>query len=243
MVEPDPTLTRLRLDAALTRVAVIFRGMTARSDEGNCECHWGSAAELARLKVPDVELGLDLLNRTWRSDWDDPSAILRRVLPEFSRAMVDGLLEPFCGPEQIGYAFVRADWRQWPVEQFAAARELLDAWWAHTLVQPNPAMPVCEVLVVCAEASETLTPWLRVWEAQDHAVADRHLADAITGWTRDFMGGWLPWDSWNSWGNADERLAELATWLIRFAPARLGARSLSAELLHRLRFLGQTQAV
>ena len=37
-------------------MAVTFRGMTARPDENNCECHWGSEEDLAQLKVPDVEL-------------------------------------------------------------------------------------------------------------------------------------------------------------------------------------------
>ncbi|RSO09976.1 hypothetical protein DMH26_00265 [Streptomyces sp. WAC 05379] len=34
---------RRRLSAALGNLAVTFRGMTARPDEHNCECHWGSA--------------------------------------------------------------------------------------------------------------------------------------------------------------------------------------------------------
>ena len=63
----DPMAARLRLDAALDGLAAAFRGMTARSDEHNCECHWGSAEELALLKVPDLELEPDLLRRTWQA--------------------------------------------------------------------------------------------------------------------------------------------------------------------------------
>ena len=63
MMNLDQTPERLRLDAALNRMAVTFRGMTARPDENNCECHWGSAEDLAQLKVPDVELDPDLLRR------------------------------------------------------------------------------------------------------------------------------------------------------------------------------------
>ncbi|MFI6788069.1 hypothetical protein ACIBG4_12145 [Nonomuraea sp. NPDC050383] len=82
MTNLDQTSARLRLDAALNRLAVTFRGMTAHPDEYNCECHWGSAEELAQLKVPEVELGLDLLRRAWQpSDWDDHASVLRRVLP------------------------------------------------------------------------------------------------------------------------------------------------------------------
>ncbi|MBT2232269.1 hypothetical protein [Nonomuraea sp. NEAU-A123] len=63
MTSPDQTPARLRLDAALADLAVTFRGMTARPDEHNCPCHWGSAENLALLKVPDVELYPDLLRR------------------------------------------------------------------------------------------------------------------------------------------------------------------------------------
>src|SRR4051812_32294498 len=94
---------RLRLDAALNRMAVTFHGMTARPDEHNCECHWGSAEELAQLKVPDAELDLDLLHRSWQAgDWDDPASVLRRILPQLSRALVSGLVEPLFGLEEVG---------------------------------------------------------------------------------------------------------------------------------------------
>jgi hypothetical protein len=73
----------------LDRVAATFRGMTAHPDEHNCECHWGSAEELAQLKVPDMELDADLLRRTWQaSDWHDHASVLRRILPHFATALV-----------------------------------------------------------------------------------------------------------------------------------------------------------
>ncbi|WP_217708659.1 hypothetical protein [Nonomuraea rhodomycinica] len=157
MTEPDPTPARRRLDAALTRVAVTFRGMTARPDEHNCECHWGSAAELALLKVPDVELHADLLRRTWEApDWDDHAAVLRRILPQFSRALVAGSVEPVLGMEGAGLSFARGKWWQWPADQAAAVREFLDAWWCHTLVEPDPAVAPHEVFALCAEAPDLL---------------------------------------------------------------------------------------
>ncbi|MFH8385529.1 hypothetical protein ACH4E7_32115 [Kitasatospora sp. NPDC018058] len=55
---------QLRLDAALEGLAVVFRGAVAHPEEYNCECHWGSAEELALLKVPGTELDPDLLRRT-----------------------------------------------------------------------------------------------------------------------------------------------------------------------------------
>ncbi|GAB3180227.1 hypothetical protein FHX75_112115 [Micromonospora palomenae] len=56
---PDPTDVSGRLDVALAGVAATFRGMTAHRQESNCECHWGSAEELALLKTPDVPLDDD----------------------------------------------------------------------------------------------------------------------------------------------------------------------------------------
>ncbi|WP_435189846.1 hypothetical protein [Streptomyces sp. bgisy126] len=64
-MDVDETPARIRLDRALDGLAVTFRGMTARSDEVQCDCHWGSEEELALLKVPDAVLDPDLLHRTW----------------------------------------------------------------------------------------------------------------------------------------------------------------------------------
>ncbi|MFE2626089.1 hypothetical protein ACFXKH_39525, partial [Streptomyces caelestis] len=58
------TPARLRLDRALDGLDDTFRGMTARADEVQCDCHWGSPEELALLKTPDVDLSPDLLRRT-----------------------------------------------------------------------------------------------------------------------------------------------------------------------------------
>lgn len=236
MMKLDPTSARLRLDAALIHVAVTFHGMTARPDEHNCECHWGTAAELAQLKVPDVELDLDLLGRAWQaSDWDDHAGVLRRILPQFSRALVSGIVEPLFGMEEAGRSFARGQWRRWPTKQAAAVREFLCAWWTHTLIDPNPTVPAHEVLVLCTEASATLTPWLQVWETQTHTVADQHLAEAVAHWEYDLLGDQLPWASWE---NEEELRVGLTAWLIRHASARLRARNAPKELLHRIRLLG-----
>ncbi|GGQ23464.1 hypothetical protein [Streptosporangium pseudovulgare] len=234
----DQTPARFRLDAALNHMAVTFRGMTAHPDERNCECHWGSAEELARLKEPDAELDLDLLHRTWRAgDWDDHASVLRRILPQLSGALVGGLVEPLFGMEEVGRSFARGQWQQWPAEQAAAVREFLNAWWAHTLLDSDPAVPAHEILALCAEASATISPWLHVWEAQTCAVADRHLVEAVTRWEYDLLGDQLPWESWD---NEEEMCTELTAWLIRHAPARLRAANAPVELLHRIRLLGLT---
>ncbi|WP_369036503.1 hypothetical protein [Streptomyces adonidis] len=148
---PDPQQTtnldnatpaRLRLDRALDDLPVVFRGTTARADEVQCECHWGSAEELALLKVPDVELGPDLLYRTWHAfDWEDHGAVLRRILPQFARALAGGLVEPYL-IDEVGRSFSQGDWHRWPVRQSTAVEEFLHAWWAHSLTDPDPVVPV-----------------------------------------------------------------------------------------------------
>jgi hypothetical protein len=234
----DRPRARLRLDAALDGLAATFCGMTAHPDEHNCECHWGSAEDLAQLKVADTELDPDLLQRTWQAiDWSDHASVLRRILPQFATALVSGLIEPLFGMEEAGRSFALGHWQQWPAEQAAAVKEFLQAWWAHTLTDPDPAVPAYEVLVLSAEASGTLSPWLQTWEALSDPVADQHLAETAAHWEYDLLGDQLPWDAWE---NEEEMRAELTVWLVRHAPARLRALGVSEELLHRVRLLGLT---
>ncbi|RPF30422.1 hypothetical protein EDD92_0189 [Streptomyces sp. TLI_185] len=238
MMNLDRSCARLRLDAAVDGLAVTFRGMTAHPDEHNCDCHWGSAEDLAQLKVADTELDPDLLRRTWEAiDWSDHASVLRRILPQFATSLVNGLIEPLFGMETVGRSFALGHWQQWPAEQAAAVEEFLHAWWAHTLTDPDPAVPAYEVLVLCAEASGALSPWLHTWEALTGAAADQHLAEAATQWEYDLLGDQLPWDAWE---NGEEMRAELTVWLVRHAPTRLRAIGVSEELLHRIRLLGVT---
>ncbi|MBC2905508.1 hypothetical protein [Streptomyces cupreus] len=230
--------TRLRLDRALDDLTVTFRGMTAWSDENQCDCHWGSQEELALLKIPGVELDPDLLHRTWDApDWSDHGAVLRRILPQFARELVGGRVQPLFGMHEVGRCFARGHWQQWPTQQSAAVREFLHAWWIHSLTDPDPAVPVHELFALCAEASGTLTPWLDAWEALDHPVADRHLAVAADEWEYNLLGDELPWDAWE---DAEALRVELAAWLVRYAPDRLRALDVPDELLHRIRLIGLT---
>ncbi|WP_326695920.1 hypothetical protein [Streptomyces sp. NBC_01754] len=140
-------------------------------------------------KVPDVLLGPDLLRRTWDApDWKDHGAVLRRFLPRFARALVSGLVEPVSGMDEVGRSFVRGHRRQWPAHRSAAVWEFLHAWWAHTLTEPDPAVPTHEVLALCTEASATFSPWLDTWEELGHRVAGRHLAEAAAHWEHDLLG-------------------------------------------------------
>ncbi|MEH0424074.1 hypothetical protein [Streptomyces sp. B21-083] len=237
---PLPAPAQLRLDRALDSLAVTFRGSTAHADEVQCDCHWGEPEELALLKVPDVELDPDLLYRTWHAcDWADHGAVLRRVLPQFARALAGGLVEPH-RIHEVGRSFAKGKWHRWPVHQSAVVWEFLHAWWALNLTDPDPVAPVYELLELCAEASGTVGPWLTVWEALDHPVADRHLAEAATRWECDLLRDELPWRMWED-DNADEMRTELAAWLVRHAPARLRSQdAATVELLHRVRLIGLT---
>ncbi|MGW2207887.1 hypothetical protein [Streptomyces sp. NPDC001781] len=206
--------------------------MTAVGDATQCTCHWGSADELALLKVPDLELDPDLLRRTWSApDWSDHGAVLRRVLPQFARALADGTAAGSYAPDEVGQSFARGTWQQWPVPQRESVREFLHAWWSHSLTDPAPAIPVHGLLALCTEASATLTPWLRVWAARDHPVADRHLADTATHWVRDLLYDDLPWRTCH---DEDALRTELATWLADHAPGRLPAHHTDRILLAAL---------
>ncbi|MFD9809459.1 hypothetical protein ACFWZZ_20100 [[Kitasatospora] papulosa] len=236
MTQTGRTPSRLRLDAALADLATTFGGMTAVPDEDNCECHWGSAEELAQLKTPDVELAPDLLRRTWQAvDWRDHGAVLRRILPQFAAALVDGRVEPLFDMGDVGQSFARGGWQRWPAPQAASVREFLHAWWADSLTARDPAVPAYEVFALCAEASGAVAPWLAEWERAVDPTADRRLVEAVDHWEYDLLGGELPWYAWVH----DEKLiGELSAWLAVHAPARLDSHGASEELRHCVRLLG-----
>jgi hypothetical protein len=238
MTNRDRTSVRLRLDSALDGLATVFRGMTAHPEEHNCECHWGSAEDLRRLKTPDTKLDPDLLRRTWQAtDWTYKASVLRRILPQFATALTRGLIAPLFGMEEVGRTFYRAKWQQWPAEQAAAVEEFLHAWWAHTLTDPDPAVPAYQVLALNAEASATLSPWLHTWQTQTHLTADQHLAEAVTHWEYELLGDRLPWDTWH---DEEDTRAGLTAWLLLHARTRLQAHDVPEDLLHRIRLLGLT---
>ncbi|MFG3283432.1 hypothetical protein [Streptomyces sp. NPDC048111] len=215
--------------------------MKAYSGEVQCACHWGSDEELEQLKVPDVELDADLLLRTWNApDWSDHGAVLRRVLPQFARTLVNGGVEPSFG-EWVGHSFARGTWWRWPADERAAVGEFLNAWWAHSLTDPEPAFPAHELLMLCAGASATLSPWLETWEALDDPVAHRHLARAAALWEYDLLLDRMPWEPWHSEGiDARAWCTELAAWLLRVAPDRLRAQGESEELIGWIELLELT---
>ncbi|MER5760899.1 hypothetical protein [Streptomyces sp. NPDC002082] len=234
---------RARLDRALAHLSVTFRGMTAPADEGQCECHWGSPEELALLKLPGPDLDPDLVHRTWSTtDWKDHGAVLRRVLPQFARELTGGLGAYAWDVDRVGLSFHCAEWQQWPAPQSAAVGEFLHAWWAHTLLTPDPALPAREVLQMCTEASGTIGPWLADWESLGHPVADQHLAETVDHWERELLRYALPWTTWVFISESDEEVeavrTELTTWLASRAPARLRAHGAPEEVLHTVRLLG-----
>jgi hypothetical protein len=226
----DQTPTRPRLDAALRGLATTFRGLTARPDEHNCECHWGSAEELALLMVPDVELEPSLLRRTWwASDWDDHASVLRRILPQLAAALVGGAVETYSDMEEVGHSFARGRWQQWPSEQAAAVREFLYAWWTHTLTDPDAAVPAYDVLAVLVEASGTLGHWLDQWEASTQPAADQRLAEAVDHWQDELLEDRLPWETqvpWHTEQDEEVMRIDLVAWLLRHAPTAFGPMAL-----------------
>ncbi|MET8257861.1 hypothetical protein ACFYPG_03690 [Micromonospora sp. NPDC005553] len=236
----QPTPPRRRLDAALAHLAITFRGMTAHPDDGNCECHWGSAEELALLKTPDVELDPDLLRRTyWAGDWGFPAAMLRRILPQLAAALVSGEVERLASMDHAGRAFALGRWQEWPTEQSTAIREFLDAWWVVTLTDPDAEVPPHAVLAMLVEASGVLGRWLDAWATATSPLANQRLAEAFGEWEYDLLCEDLPWSTWELTGDEEERLrVELTAWLLQHAPARLRMIGADPKRLHRIRLLG-----
>ncbi|MEU7780998.1 hypothetical protein [Micromonospora parva] len=238
----QPTPARGRLDASLARLACAFRGMVAHPDDSNCECHWGSAEELALLKTPDVEVDPDLLRRTyWTGDWDFPAEMLRRILPQLATALTSGEVERLGGMDHAGRTFALGGWQRWPAEQSTAISEFLDAWWAVTLTDPDAEVPAHVVLAMLVEASGALGRWLDAWTTATTALAHQRLAEAFGEWEYDLLRDDLPWHTWTLTDDEEEVLrTELTAWLLQHAPTRLRMADTDPELPHRLRLLGLT---
>ncbi|MGW5578438.1 hypothetical protein [Micromonospora chokoriensis] len=236
----QPTPARSRLDVALARLAATFGGMAAHPDDSNCECHWGSAEELALLKNPDVELSPDLLRRAyWAGDWHFPAAMLRRILPQLARALVSGEVVRQDGMDYAGRAFALGRWQQWPTEQSAAVREFLDAWWVVTLTDEDAEVPAYEVMTLLVEASGALGRWLDAWARATGPVASRRLAEGFDQWQYDLLCDDPPWRTWELTDDEEEALrVELTAWLLRHAPDRLRMIGADSTLVHRLELLG-----
>ncbi|MDO3683787.1 hypothetical protein [Micromonospora sp. C28ISP2-4] len=231
---PDRTETSVLLDEALAGVAVAFQGMTAHEQESNCECHWGSAEELALLKTPDVPLDDDLFRRTyWTMDWHYPGLLLRRILPQVTQHLVDGRIVAMDGLDSLANFFAVSPWHEWPREQQAALRRFLNVWWVHVLVEPDAKVPAHAALSFLAEATTKLTPWLADWaEALADEPARRHLVQAMDEWMYDLRGDSLPWSSWH---DIDAWAPALQLWVIRHAPTVLREYDASAELIEDIR--------
>ncbi|MFF7457004.1 hypothetical protein [Kitasatospora sp. NPDC008115] len=240
MTDMHARRAEIRLGAALEGLAVACHGATAHPGEHNHECRGGSADELALLKVPGVRLDPDLLRRTWQvPDLSDHGAVLRRILPQLAGTLVDSRSESFRHRDEIGGSLARGRWQEWPPQQAAAVHEFLHAFWAYGLLTPalgpTPFAHAHRTLVLCVEASGELGPWLRAWEALEHPVADRNLAEAAESWSCDLLGDELPW---NTRHDKAALLTTLTSWLARHAAPRLTARGAPGELLHHLRLLG-----
>ncbi|MFJ3861201.1 hypothetical protein ACIPRL_33850 [Streptomyces sp. NPDC090085] len=239
---PGVPAARDRLDRALDELAAAFRGAAARPDENACACHWGSTEELVLLKTPGGDLDRDLLQRAWYgTDWRDPGAVLRRILPQFARELTTGLDGYAWAVDRAGAAFAEAGWQEWPARQSGAVREFLHAWWAYALRVTGPGLlPAREVLMVCTEASGAIGPWLAVWEGTRHPVADHHLAETLDAWDWDLLREELPWRPWAAWPEEAEGAVrtELTAWIAEHAPARLRAAGAPEPLRHSARLLG-----
>ncbi|MGW1060793.1 hypothetical protein [Micromonospora rubida] len=232
----DPTDVTRRLDAALAGVAATFRGMAAHREESNCECHWGSAEELALLKTPDVPLDDELLRRTyWTTDWRYPGPLLRRILPQLTQGIVAGTVDPMAGMGCLGGLFVVGRSQEWPTAQRDVLREFLDAWWLHVLAEPDAKVPAHDAMTLLAEITMELTPQLTTWaESLTDTVARRRLVTAVDEWMYDLQRDDLPWSSWH---DEDTWRPALSLWVLRHAPAALRESDASAELHDQVRRL------
>ncbi|MEJ8643729.1 hypothetical protein WKI68_24875 [Streptomyces sp. MS1.HAVA.3] len=112
--------------------------MTARADEVQCDCHWGSAEELALS--PTRNSTPTCCTAPGAHPTGATTAPCCAASCRSSRASRPSASAHAYAIGHVGISFERGDWQQWPAERSAAVREFLHAWWAHTLRTPDPAV-------------------------------------------------------------------------------------------------------
>jgi hypothetical protein len=206
------------LIAALAEIDAVFDGCTSPHEAGCTFCHL--PCEIALLRTPRTQLPDGLLFSFMHKEpghFTDHDAVLRRLLPQAARAMVDGSM-----PTMYGHGLTRTKWRAWPREQAAAIDAFLDAWWCHTLTDPAPPTAVHDIFDACVTIAGTVGPFLSSWEATGE-VADRHLVACASFWFEELAEDASPFHLWTDPGQEAIAADELRRWIALDAPRRLRA--------------------
>ncbi|MBO1331911.1 hypothetical protein [Streptomyces sp. VRA16 Mangrove soil] len=239
---PRTTPRTARLTAALDRIGEVFGGMTASPDETGCTfCY--APEDIALLRQPDVPLPEDLLRSFFHEvpdHFDDHAAVLRRLLPQFTRWLADGSEAGSLGYGPCGLG--RTRWPEtWPRLQADAVREFIDAWWDDLLsAGPDARYDIDDAFSYAACMGGTITPLLERWSRDPlGGPADRALASACAHWDTDLLEDdyGLSVFLWWQWFDRPEPVAEFQTWLVEHAPARLRAGGADEDLITRIGLL------
>jgi hypothetical protein len=224
------------LTVAVDRIRTVFAGLTSPDETGCTYCY--GEDDIALLRTPDVALPEDLLRMFAHEVPDhftDHSAVIRRLLPQFTADLAAGRIEGL-GYSSIGLS--RARWHTWPRRQTDAISEFLDAWWLDTILADDPVYPATVVFAACAEMAGTVTPLLARWAEQPvGGRADAHLADVVDSWIDDLLNDCDGATPWWYWFDRDEPLAEIQAWVLEYAPDRLSAQGADADLLFKIGLL------
>lgn len=213
------------LEVALAEVDRVFAGHTCATDNVCLHCYPEVlAVELSR---PDVPLDAEMLSSvTYESPGmvGDHDGLVRRILPQMARGMVDGTLSVFWAEQ---HALARGAWRTWDAREADVIRRFIDAWWLDLVFSAEPRHEVRVAFEAYVAITADLGRVLEAWPRDD--VAGAHFVALSADWLRELVHGDDPLDGIHQ---VDEARVQLERWYVTAGAARLrdaGAEDLAAD--------------
>ncbi|MEI7056959.1 hypothetical protein WBG06_14150 [Nocardioides sp. CCNWLW239] len=174
------------LQAALADVDRVFRGRTCAADNVCLHCYpeiW--AVDLSR---PGALLHPEFLaSVTYEAPGmvDDHDGLVRRILPQMAKAMVDGSLSLF---DVEHHALARGSWRTWSKRESVAIRRFIEAWWLDLVTTREPHHGVREAFEAYATMTADLAAALGSWPRGE--VATEHFVAVSKSWLWELTHGY-----------------------------------------------------
>lgn len=224
-VPADPLLPA-RLEAALVQLERAFGPRRDRIETIDACTHCFGPEDLVVLAGPVADISDPLLSRAvshWGTTMDANVLLWRRLTPRILRRIAEQSLH--IDESLIARKFGDARWTDWIEPERLAVREFCEAWFQAALSTPG-GPNVIDVLPFIAVMYQSVGHWLQAWSATVGKRADEQFAHLTGWWMPDLLNGEL---DVSFSGDLPDIAAELTSWLLAEAPARLRDGDLSTD--------------
>jgi hypothetical protein len=215
------------LETALAEIDRVFAGDTCEPDNVCSHCY--ADEDRAALAVPGAPIDpVVLASWTYEGPYmvEDHAALVRRILPQMARGMVDGTVHVYWAAQ---HALVRGDWRDWPESQRGAIQRFVDAWWQDLITTAEPHHAIMDAFEQYA-AVVGLELALAAWP--DDAVADAHLAAVDDWWLSTLLRDENPFRGLGDLYDEQNLVVTVQQWYLDFGVGKLqrvGAVEMAAK--------------